>query len=202
MAERNVDLSVIPQRLHWDVPPAGHAVRGDDAMTITAPPRSDLFAAPDGSRTVESAPRLLFPVEGPCLLSARVAVDGQDAFDAGALLVRRSDRSWAKLCLERLPDVGPAVVSVVTRGHSDDCTSHAVQGDGVWLRIAVLEGAMAFHASDDGATWSLIRHFALDDGYSTRIGFACQAPVGEGCDARFDGVRFEQALLSDLRSGA
>lgn len=202
MAERNVELSAIPQRLHWDVPPAGYEGRGDDAMTIGAPPRSDLFAAPDGSRTVESAPRLLFPIEGPCLLSARVSVDGHDAFDAGALLVRRSDRAWAKLCLERLPDGSTAVVSVVTRGHSDDCTSHVIEGDGTWLRIAVLEGSMAFHASDDGATWSLVRHFALDDGYSTRIGFACQAPVGEGCEARFDGVRFEQELLSDLRSGA
>lgn len=202
MAERNVDLTAIPQRLHWDVPPARYEGRGDDAMTITAPPRSDLFAAPDGSRTVESAPRLLFPVTGPCRLSARVSVDGDDAFDAGALMVRRSDRSWAKLCLERLPDGSKAVVSVVTRGHSDDCTSRTVEGDGIWLRIAVLEGSMAFHASDDGATWSLVRHFALDDGYSTRIGFACQAPVGDGCDARFDGVRFEPTLLDDLRSGA
>ena len=202
MAERNVDLPVIPQRLHWDVPPAGYEARGDDAMSITAPPRSDLFAAPDGSRTVESAPRLLFPVEGPCLLSARVGVDGEDPFDAGALLVRRSERAWAKLCLERLPDGSTAVVSVVTRGHSDDCTSHTVAGADTWLRIAVLEGSMAFHASDDGETWSLVRHFALDDGYSTRIGFACQAPVGEGCEARFDGVRFERTLLSDLRSGA
>ena len=202
MTDRSVELSTIPHRMHWDVAAASFEVRGDDAFTIGAPPRSDLFHAPDGSRSVENAPRLLFPASAPCMLSARVSVDFQDTFDAGALLVRRNDRTWAKLCLERAPDGRAMVVSVVTHGRSDDCNSHVVEGEATWLRIAMLEASVAFHASDDGERWSLVRHFALDPGRATRIGFSCQAPVGEGCQAHFDGVRYDAALLGDIRSGA
>jgi len=202
MTDSRVELSAIPYPMHWDVAAASFEVRGDDAFTIGAPPRSDLFHAPDGSRSVENAPRLLFPVSVPCILSARVSVDFQDTFDAGALLVRRNDRTWAKLCLERVPDGRATVVSVVTHGRSDDCTSHVVESDGTWLRIALLEASVAFHVSEDGERWSLVRHFALDPGLATRIGFSCQAPLGEGCHAHFDGVHYDAALLSEIRSGA
>lgn len=202
MNDSSVQLIAIPFPMKWDVAAASFEVRGDDAFTVGAPPRSDLFHAPDRSRSVENAPQLLFPASVPCTLSARVSVDFQDAFDAGALLVRRDDRTWAKLCLERAPDGRATVVSVVTHGLSDDCTSHVVEGDETWLRIALREASVAFHASDDGERWSLVRHFALDPGPATRIGFLCQAPVGEGCRAHFDVVRYDATLLNEIRSGA
>jgi uncharacterized protein len=116
-------------------------------------------------------------------------------------VVQQHERSWAKLCLERAPH-RPTVVSVVTRGDSDDANAWEVDGNSVWLRVALRRREIAFHASGDGMRWALVRHFALDEGVPKRIGFACQAPVGDGCAVRFRDVRFREALLDDIRSGA
>ena len=67
------------------------------------------------------------------------------------------------------------VVSVVTRGVSDDCNSFVVDGTSVWLRIARIGGAFAFHASTDGVGWSFVRYFALATAGEPSVGFAAQS---------------------------
>ena len=117
------------------------------------------------------------------------------------LVVYESDDVWAKLCFEYSPQREPMVVSVVTRGVSDDCNSSVVDDRSVWLRIARVGSAFAFHASTDGSNWSFIRHFALETGGETSIGFAAQSPTGEGCAVTFEQIAYEAKRLGDLRSG-
>jgi regulation of enolase protein 1 (concanavalin A-like superfamily) len=93
------------------------------------------------------------------------------------------------------------VVSVVTRGASDDCNSTVVDGDSIWLRVARLGPAFAFHAATDGARWQLVRQFALAAGDSPAIGFLSQSPRGTGCRASFGEISFETRRLHDLRDG-
>jgi regulation of enolase protein 1 (concanavalin A-like superfamily) len=92
------------------------------------------------------------------------------------------------------------VVSVVTRGVSDDCNSWPVDGDSIWLRVARLGRAFAFHASHDGMTWQLVRHFALD-AEEPAVGFLAQSPTGQGCAASFASIHYLPQRLADLRSG-
>jgi uncharacterized protein len=155
---------------------------------------------PGTGAAVLDAPRLLGRVAGDFQLSARVTVDFQASFDAGVLVLWDDERSWAKLCFEASPALEPMVVSVVTRGVSDDCNSFVVEADHVWLRVARLGRAYAFHASNDGRHWQLIRHFGLCDA-APRVGFLAQSPRGEGCSVRFEEIRFAATRLADLRSG-
>src|SRR5258708_34241204 len=92
------------------------------------------------------------------------------------------------------------VVSVVPRGVSDDCNSFEVEGDQVWLRVARIGPAFAFHASTDGVRWRLIRHFALDPREGIAAGFLAQSPTGPGGTATFGAIRFRQERLADTRS--
>jgi regulation of enolase protein 1 (concanavalin A-like superfamily) len=94
------------------------------------------------------------------------------------------------------------VVSVVTRGVSDDCNSFVVDGDVVRLRVARLGQAFAFHASTDARTWRLVRYFALEQGAEPRVGFLAQSPRGDGCSVRFEEIAFRPGRLGDIRSGA
>ncbi len=144
----------------------------------------------------------LEPVEGDFLLGARVEVDFAATFDAGVLVVWRDMRTWAKLCFEYSPEGEPMVVSVVTRGVSDDANSAVVDGDAVWLRIARLGPAFAFHCSTDGERWRLVRHFALGGEGEVQAGFLAQSPTGAGCAARFSEIVLRSETLSDIRSGA
>jgi hypothetical protein len=136
------------------------------------------------------------------VFGARVEVDFAATFDAGVLVVRAGELTWAKLCFELSPEAEPTIVSVVTRGVSDDCNSVVVDGNAVWLRISRLGAAFAFHASTDGAHWRLVRHFALAAGETPAVGFLSQSPLGDGCSTRFDEISFESRRLDDMRSGA
>ncbi len=172
-----------------------------NSLTLVAGPRSDWFVHPGTGLAKLDAPGLVGRVEGDFMLSARVEVEFAATFDAGVLALWRDEQTWAKLCFEYSPDGEPMVVSVVTRTTSDDCNSTVVEGNVVWLRISRIGRELAFHSSGDGATWRLVRHFALTGDDAIEVGFVAQSPLGEGCTARFDEVRFSAATLADLRDG-
>jgi hypothetical protein len=173
----------------------------DEALTVTAGPGTDWFIHPGTGEAKLDAPAQLEPVAGDFLLSARVEVDFASTFDAGVLALWHDERTWAKLCFEYSPDDEPMVVSVVTRGVSDDANSTGIDGNSVWLRIARIGAAIAFHSSTDGKRWNLVRHFALGTDGEIQVGFLAQSPTGEGCAARFSHVELTNSTLTDIRSG-
>jgi regulation of enolase protein 1 (concanavalin A-like superfamily) len=192
-----------PLAFEWAKPPRSWDLAPDGALAIDAGARTDLFIDPGGARSpILDAPRLLAgPIHGDFLLSARVTVDFAATFDAGVLLIWADDVSWAKLCFEYSPRSEPTIVSVVTRGTSDDCNSFLVDGTVTWLRIGRVGSAYAFHVSTDGRAWQLVRHFALAENTGVSIGLLAQSPTGGGCTVRFDRISFEARALTDLRSG-
>ena len=197
-----MQLVPLPMALEWQVAPLDWSVGVDGSLRIVAGPRTDLFVDPAGGPAALGAPRIAGVVEGDFQLSARVRVDLRATFDAGALVLHAADDAWVKLALERSPQGEAMVVSVVTRGLSDDANGRVVTGDGVWLRVSRMGPACALHASDDGARWELVRHFALDAPAGLTAGFLAQSPTGEGCTASFDDVRFVAEPLAELRDGS
>ncbi len=199
MAE-SIHLPPHPALLAWDVAPVAWKI-ADGALHMTAGPQSDMFVSPQGEPAVLNAARLVGAIAGDFQLAAHVQVDFAGTYDAGALLVWQNETTWAKLCFEYSPDGQPMVVSVVTRGISDDANGFVVVGNRIWLRIARMGSALAFHASQDGQRWALIRHFGLAIGDTPLVGFVAQAPIGSGCDVRFDLIRFTPTRLHEIRNG-
>jgi len=194
-------LEGLPFALQWLGTPLAPTVQGG-TLTIASGPRTDWFVPPAGTEPILNAPALLGSYGGDFVLSARVEVDFEQTFDAGVLALWQDGTTWAKLCFEYSPQGHPMVVSVVTRGVSDDCNSMVVAGTSVWLRIAHIGRAYAFHASTDGASWQFVRHFAFGDGTALSVGFEVQSPLGEGCTARFTNVGFSPTTLAYLRDGS
>ncbi len=194
-----VTIPALPRPLRWyGTPTQWHS---EAALTFSAGPRTDWFIAPEGTVTILNAPALLMPVDQPCLLSARVSAEHAATFDAGVLMVYQSDEAWAKLCLELSPQGQVMVVSVVTKGTSDDCNSVPIEGNALYLRVARLERAYAFHYSLDGLVWNLVRHFSLGASQEAEIGFIVQSPLGEGCTASFSEIAYWPQKLDNIRSG-
>ena len=201
MSTETITLSSIPAPLRWDLAPISWSAGADGALAIAAGPRTDLFVNPDGTDVALNAPRLLFAPDGDFTLSARVTVEFAATYDAGVLLLYAGERTWGKLCFEFSPQGEPMIVSVVTRGFSDDANAYVVAGNQTFLRIARLGRAFAFHASGDGAYWRLIRHFTLDTDAPLAAGFVSQSPMGAGCTATFADITYTPGRLADLRSG-
>jgi len=171
------------------------------SLSLTAGARTDLFVDPEGGPPNLNAPRVVGRPDGDYQLSARVTVDFAATFDAGVLVLYADDGAWAKLCFEFSPQREPMVVSVVTRGVSDDANAFPVAGRRVWLRVSRLGGAHAFHASTDGSRWRFVRHFALEPADGLAVGFLAQSPEGSGCAVTFDEIAYRPERLTDLRSG-
>ncbi len=72
----------------------------------------------------------------------------------------------------------------------------------MWVRITRKGRAWAFHASQDGAWWHLLRYFTLGEASGARVGFLAQSPKGWGCTAVFDQVAYRSASPADLRDGS
>ena len=89
-------------------------------FSLEAGANTDLFTAPDGSVVLDNATIQLVDAQGDFQLRARVSAPLASTFDAGALVVYASPDAWGKLALERSPQGEATIVSVVTRGVSDD----------------------------------------------------------------------------------
>jgi regulation of enolase protein 1 (concanavalin A-like superfamily) len=196
-----VEVPGLPMPLSWLRRPASWSLEAG-RLTIGAGPMTDWFADPAGAEPVVNAPVLVgSPPDDDFTLLARVRVDGDAAFDAGVVFVHGGDEAWAKLCLELSPERQPTIVSVVTRGVSDDCNSQTLESAEAWLRVARVGGALAFHASSDGGRWELVRHFALP-ARAVAVGFEAQSPTGDGCSATFSEIAYASRRLADLRDGS
>jgi uncharacterized protein len=191
--------------------PAGAWQLGERAGAViaTAAPRSDIFIDPGGPVTLDAesmlnaATLLGVPPAGDFQLSARVTVGFEATYDAGVLLLWIDERHWGKLCFEFSPASEPMVVSVVTRDVSDDANAFVVPGRSVWLRLSRIDRAYAYHASDDGERWRMIRFFRISESSAgDKIGFEAQSPTGDGCAVTFDDIRFVAERLADLRDGS
>jgi regulation of enolase protein 1 (concanavalin A-like superfamily) len=170
---------------------------------------SDFYINPGGAGSADAesllnaATLLGPPPEGDFQFSARVTVDFKAQYDAGVLFLWVDEQHWAKFCFEFSPAAEPMVVSVVTRGVSDDANAYVVPERSVWFRVSRVDRAYAYHASTDATTWQLIRVFCLGDTLTNhRVGFAAQSPIGDGCTVTFDEIRFTEHRLADLRDGS
>lgn len=196
-----VSIPGIPSPLTWSNPPANWTIE-DGIFRITAGPKTDLFTDPRGEYVSDNSAKALFAPAEHFLLSAKVDVGFVSDFDAGVLIVRAADDSWAKLCFEYSPQKQPMVVSVVNNVVSDDCNHVPIDGRQVYFRIAGLgKGVYAFHYSRDGRRWNFVRYFSLKSWQGARVGFSSQSPTGESCTASFSQIKYETRLLEDLRTG-
>lgn len=196
-------LVALPSACEWRNHPQEWHSDGKHSLSITAGAQTDWFVDPAGSYCKDSAPSALFtPPDQDFRLSARVAVTLAAAFDAGVLQVYARDDLWAKLCLEYSPQRRPTIVTVVTRGASDDCNGSQIDGAEVYLRITRQAATFAFHYSLDGRYWQLARYFTLGEVDRPRIGLSAQSPTGRACTAAFSEITYQPGGLADIRNGS
>jgi regulation of enolase protein 1 (concanavalin A-like superfamily) len=195
-------LTSIPGKLTWKNMPVSYETKTGNSLDITAGPVSDWFNNPGGTSVSSNAPVALFTPSGEnFLLSAKVTVEFKYTYDAGVLFLYVKEDTWAKLCFEYSPQNEAMVVSVVTRGRSDDCNSTVIGSHTVYLRMFRQANAVAFHYSTDGQTWHFVRYFTIGELEDMKIGFAAQSPTGKVCTVHFSEIDFRYGSISDLRNG-
>jgi regulation of enolase protein 1 (concanavalin A-like superfamily) len=195
-------MPMIPGELQWQIDPVEWRFDPAGELSMVAGPETDLFTDPNGSMSKDNAPCALFsPPDANFLLSAKVSVEFTSAFDAGTLQIRVANDLWGKLCFEVSPQGEAMIVSVVTRGVSDDCNSVVIDGAEIYLRVARTPRTLAFHYSHDGRLWHFVRYFSLGETDAIRAGFSAQSPTGERCAVVFSEINYRASVLKDNRNG-
>lgn len=199
-APPRIRLKAIPGDLEWKNAPVSAKVEGE-TLTIVAGKETDWYISPLDGETRASGPLLLFRPAAEFVLTAKVtaAIPGQ--WEAGALWVYVNDTTWAKFALERSVYNEPIIVTVVTRGISDDCNSWKVEGGSVYFRIARIGDTIALYASPDGRAWKLVRGFTFGPVKDLKAGFAAQSPTGESGTATFSEIQYEPRKIADVFRG-
>jgi regulation of enolase protein 1 (concanavalin A-like superfamily) len=175
-----------------------------DGAVISASAETDWFFHPNGQVRLSNVPSLFIETDAQVIsLKALVTVEFAGSYDAGALFVQTAEDHWAKLAYEFSPQAIPTVVSVVTKGVSDDCDGPRVPAGQVWLRVYVDGNIVNFHFSEDGTFWRFNRTFALPrslDG-KIKLGLSAQAPLGNGSRATFRDITLNHDAISNFRNG-
>lgn len=169
-------------------------------LEVTAPPLADFFLDPAGQHVRSSAPFLYTRVDGNFTVSTQVEAEMIDDYDSACLMVMVDDNHWAKVCFENSYKK-PTIVSVVTKGTSDDCNSQSLAVNRPYLRLTRNHDCFAFHYSLDGTFWYLVRYFAMEAPQQVKVGVVAQSPVGRGCKTRFIGFNYTDRPVTNLRSG-
>jgi regulation of enolase protein 1 (concanavalin A-like superfamily) len=200
-AQMPLTLESIPGPLTWhNVPKASHVDDGK-VLSISSGPKTDWFVDPFDGTLANSAPILLFAPGSTYVLNAKVQVQFTSKWDAGALLLWADDHHWAKLAFELSPENQPNMVTVVTRGFSDDCNSVPVTGDTVYLQVARTESTYVFYYATDGRNWRILRTFRLEAPRPVSVGFEAQSPAGVGATAVFSEIHYSPSKIANIYKG-
>ena len=191
----------IPSPARWRNAAASSSVSEDGNLSITGGKSTNWFVNPADGHTEANSSVLLFKPAGEFTLRAKVTVDFHTKWDAGCLVVYADEATWGKFCFEMTQWMEPTVISVVTRGRSDDNNSIPISGGSVYLEIAKSGQGINFYASKDGRSWRLTRAFHLGATGPLELGFSSQSPVGEGCRTVFSEIRYTPKAPADFWKG-
>lgn len=180
----------------------------DSVIEITAPAQSDFFyssssAGEEGITPASlcNAPFYYTELEGDFVMRVKVSHAFKDTYDSASVMVMKDMTCWAKACFE-LTDFGThAAVSVVTNGESDDANGCNIEGNTAWLQICRVGNAFAFHYSEDGENFYMMRFFHLPVDQTVKAGLLAQAPVGNGGVRIYENLSIEKKTVKNIRAG-
>jgi len=190
----------LAEGMEWLVEPVSWSF-DEGVLSITAGAKTDWFISPTSGARAESAPCLTFPAGSEFTLTALVSASMKSRWDAGALMVFADRENWGKIAFEKSAYQEPTIVSVVTKGVSDDCNGEVWKGQGVWLRIGKVGKGIGLYNSADGVKWRMVRVFSLGETGDVRVGFEAQSPTGQGATATFREISYRARGIADQFAG-
>ena len=196
----SLKIPTIPRQMFWQNSPKVCTMKGG-ILTITAGEKTDLFRDPSQTYNVSNAPQLLFKADENFVFTAAVEHPFTTKWDAGGLVLSADSLNWVKFGFEKDYTGAHRIVSVVTKGLSDDANGLEIDGTQTWLRIAKAGNAVMLYQSNNGKKWFLIRHIFFEAKKGANIGFIAQSPEGKSNTVKFSDIKYESRKIADPYSG-
>ncbi|MEZ4959292.1 MAG: DUF1349 domain-containing protein [Saprospiraceae bacterium] len=178
------------------------AANGD--IHLSAGAETDYFIEP-GSPPYEkaNAPLLLRTVDNtrPFTFTVKTTPVHTVKYDAGMAFLYVSDKEWLKFAFEADERMNKRIVTVKTKGFSDDNNHDVVNSPSVFLKISSDTKVVGFYYSTNGRQWQLVRVFKNEYPAKLKIGVGSQSPAGQGNQSIFEDMSFSEKSVKDFRMG-
>ena len=186
---------------HWMNAPDSFVLQ-HGSLKIHARQGTDFFNNPENLEVTASAPLLFKEMSGDFVATTLVQPNFQDMWNAGALMVYIDSLHWIKFAFENSDATGKSIVSVVTKGSSDDANGVRLSDhESIWLRIIKKENLYALHWSEDGRNYKMARLSTLPEAPKVKVGLEAQCPVGKAATHEFLYYSIEEMTVENLRTG-
>ncbi len=201
MAEQApIKIPGIQKMGHW-VNPSASFESSKDGIVITASEKTDKYIAADGSYSSDNANRLLFDADANFIFSALISHPFASKWDGGALVLEGDSQNWIKFCFEKDYTGARRVVSVVTKGISDDCNSIEFDQNRAYFQMAKKGDVVFLYTSKTGKEWYLVRVLNFKFNGPIRIGFLAQSPEGKTNKVSFTNIKYQPVPVKDFWKG-
>lgn len=192
-----------PEASDWQwLNPPNNYVFENQSLFIETKAETDYFNNPEDDSVVGTAPFLYQNIEGNFVATALVQPDFSDQWNAIALMVHQDSLNWIKFAFEKSDATGKSIVSVVTKGVSDDANGVTLPDqDQIWLRVIKRDNLYALHWSKDGKNYQMARLATLPDQTSIKIGLEVQSPLDQPAKHQILYFGLEKRTIKDLRKG-
>jgi regulation of enolase protein 1 (concanavalin A-like superfamily) len=191
-----IRLHSLPAPLFWENTPL-HFHLDSSHLFIEAGEKTDMFRDPNVAYNTDNAPKLLFVADSNFVLTAAIHPNFLNKWDGGAIVLKSDGLNWIKFCFEKDYTGQHRVVSVVTKGISDDCNSAAVPANTVFYKVAKAGNVITLYYSLEGRHWFLIRHLVFNSPTPLKVGFLAQSPTGKSCKVLFSHVHYSARKIRD-----
>jgi len=192
----SVRLSFLPRALFWENAPLAFQT-ANNSFTIDAGEKTDMFRDPNVAYNTDNAPKLLLIADSNFVLTAAIHHDFVNKWDGGAIVLKADSLNWIKFCFEKDYTGQKRVVSVVTKGISDDCNSAAATANTIYYKIAKAGNVITLYYSANARDWFLIRHLQFDSTAPLKLGFLAQSPTGRHCHVTFSDIHYSTRKIAD-----
>ncbi len=180
--------------------PASYQLK-DGTLRVKATEGTDFFNNPEDSSITASAPFLYREIQGDFSATLRIKPDFSDVWNAGALMMYADSAHWIKFAFENSDATGPSIVSVVTRGLSDDANGVVLNEErSVWLKLIRKGDLYALHWSRDGERYFMARLSRMPPFEWVKVGLEAQCPVAEAAIHEFTYLNLTDSVPENLRS--
>ena len=185
----------------WLNKPDSFGVSNDTLRVLTAS-ATDFFNNPEDSSIAATAPFLYGEIDGDFVARALVRPDFSSMWNAVSLMVHIDEKHWIKFAFENSDATGKSIVTVVTKGVSDDANGVILnEHDQVWLKLIRKNNLYAMHWSLDGRDYKMARLTAIPQVDSVKIGVEFQSPLDSIALHEVLHFDLEALTVEDLRKG-
>ncbi len=199
IAQSNLKIANIDKALFWENNPLNFSIH-KNSLQITAGEKTDMFRDPNVTYNTDNAPKLMFEAEESFVLSATISHGFLSKWDGGAIVLKSDSLNWVKFCFEKDYTGAKRVVSVVTKGISDDCNSIESSLNSMKFKIAKADNVITLYCWVKNK-WLLVRHLQFDTPKKYYVGFLAQSPTGQSCTVKFSDIQYEVKKIKDPYTG-